>query len=59
MKIYGKGFCDEKEILLKAFKIMLENYDEEKDMCEDIGKCSECPFESWEVCPNCCKEDEE
>lgn len=49
----------EKEILLKAFEIMMRNHEDGDDFCEGTNKCNECPFEIWEVCPNCCKECEE
>lgn len=50
---------DEKEILLKAFNIMLINHENGRDLCNGVGGCDKCPFLSWNSCPNCCEEYEE
>ena len=39
-------------ILLKAFMIMLENYENDLEFCEEIEDCGKCPFYRWDNCPN-------
>lgn len=46
----------ERDILLIAFEIMLENYEKGFDFCHDIEDCAECPFDRWDICPNFIKE---
>ena len=45
-----------RNILLKAFEIMLENHENDFDFCHDIKDCDECPFYRWDICPNFIKE---
>lgn len=49
---------DKKEIVLKAFEIMLENHDNGLDFCDDIETCKDCCFYRWDICPNFIKENE-
>ena len=46
---------DDKEILLKAFEIMVDNSEKGRNICDGIV-CSLCPFVDWYICPNGCKE---
>lgn len=48
-----------RNILLKAFEIMLENHRNDFDFCHDIKDCDECPFYTWDICPNLIKKEVE
>ena len=50
---------ERKDILLKAFEIMLENHENDFDFCHDIEVCDKCPFNGWDICPNLIKKEEE
>ena len=50
---------ERRDILLKAFEIMLENYENDFDFCHDIEVCDKCPFNGWDICPNLIKKEEE
>ena len=50
---------ERRDILLKAFEIMLENHFHDFDFCHDIKDCDECPFYRWDICPNLIKKEEE
>ena len=43
---------ERRDILLKAFMIMLENYENDLEFCEAIEDCGKCPFYRWYTCPN-------
>ena len=47
-----------KEIVLRAFEIMLEHHGYGLDFCNDIDTCEECSFYRWDICPNFLKENE-
>ena len=50
---------ERRDILLKAFEIMLENHENDFDFCHDIEVCDKCPFNGWDICPNLIKKEEE
>ena len=50
---------ERRDILLKAFEIMLENHENDFDFCHDIEVCDKCPFNGWDICPNFIKKEEE
>ena len=43
---------ERRDILLKAFMIMLENYENDLEFSEEIEDCGKCPFYRWYTCPN-------
>ena len=50
---------ERRDILLKAFMIMLENYENDLEFCEEIEDCGKCPFYRWDICQNLIKKEEE
>lgn len=43
---------ERRDILSKAFEIMLENHKNNLDFCHDLDGCDECPFYEYHTCPN-------
>lgn len=41
---------EDKEVLLKAFELMIKLHTEKGSMCNGI-ECEECPFIDWDICP--------
>ena len=51
-KCFKGNSMERRDILLKAFMIMLENYENDLEFCEAIEDCGKCPFYRWYTCPN-------